>query len=444
MTQRTRTANASENSTVTQSVQTETRKSRRSHTKSRRGCAECKRRHIRCDERQPSCSNCEASQHTCIFPSLHRPQRFCQQNEVMEAVITASPDDNPVIRASAQSIHKPVSPTDNSPLQTTTSSKSGHSSIPPGRCFPDFSDASNPATSPTFTAHEMWLLYHANSTPSFTGPNRIAVDIAVQRAFDCPYLLDEIIAYTAFHIIHEYPGSANQLQQLATELQTRALSSFTKLTNKVPAEDKATAIPRFLFSSILGRHMLSDTLVYGQYDFESFIDRLVECLNLNRGIIAVTPPARQELHDSEIEPIISLFLNAEKRVASPGTECNALYSIISNSGLGAASTAACRQAIGRLQWSFDICKHLDEIYHPQTTSVFFVGLGAEFTDELRKRRPEALIIMAYFGILLFRCRSFWPFRSTSSSMIHGIANHLGGYWIHALEWPLHVLETERG
>lgn len=361
----------------------------------------------------------------------------------METIITISSNGDTATRDSAQNIHNAVSSISNSPMQNATISKSGQSPIPSGRCFPGFSNATNPALSPKFTPHEMMLLYHANSTPSFTGPNRIAVDIAVRRAVDSPYLLDEIIAYTAFHIIHEYPGSANQLRQLATELQTRALSSFTKLTNVVPAEDKATAIPRFLFSSILGRHMLSDTLVYGQDDFESLIDRLIECLNLNRGILAVSPPARQDLHDSEIEPIISLFLHAEKQVISSSTECDALYSIISNSGLDAASTTACRQAIGRLQWSFDLCKHLEEIYHPQTTSIFFVGLGVEFIDELRKRRPEALIILAYFGILLFRCRSCWPFRSTSPSMIHGIAKHLVGYWHQALELPLHVLETER-
>ncbi|KAJ3961860.1 hypothetical protein N0V92_001423 [Colletotrichum tropicale] len=288
----------------------------------------------------------------------------------------------------------------------------------------------------------MILMHHAHTVPNFTGPNRSIVDIAIRHAVDSPYLLDEILAFTAFHMVHLYPGSAICLQHLATELQTRALASFTLLTEKVPKDDKATAVPRFLFSAILGRHVLADTLAHYRSDFHTFIDRLVECFDLNRGITSVTPPAKNYLYNSEIQPFLNVVLEAHKKIVSPGTECDPLTRLLDDSDLSETSMKACRHTIELLQWSFDLCRGLDEEEYPSAASSFSVKIEGSFVDMLRKHRPEALVILAYYGVLLHRCRSFWAFGDAGASMIRAIAGHLGSYWQGVLEWPLRIIETE--
>ena len=476
------------------------RKTRRSHKKSRNGCAECKRRHIRCDERQPSCGNCHAADRQCCYPvanasvrgqglqgehvtshqhgqkvantSLDLSPRLIDQTTANDddghlhpTAIERTPTQPLPHRRQAENLPPSTAPEepsllsllssepllllDNqefnpyqipSPASPTQLGDSYYNSA--AGCHPGLSRVPDTVSKAIFTPQHMILLHHAHLVPNFTGPNRSAVDVAVRRAIDSPYLLDEVLSFTAFHLAYLYPGSAENLRRLATELQTRALASFTRLTETTPPDDKATAVPRFMFSGILGRHVLADTVSYHCSDFHTFIDRFIACLSLNRGIRAVIPPAREYLNNTEIQPFLNVILEAQKKITSPGNECAPLTRLINESDLGEASLSACHQAVEVLQWSFDLFQGLDEEEYPQSASAFSVRIGTGFADMLRKQRPEALVILAYYGVILYRCRSFWAFRGAGASIINLISKHLGSYWQDALAWPLHVIQTE--
>ncbi|WPB00092.1 uncharacterized protein RHO25_004711 [Cercospora beticola] len=156
---------------------------------------------------------------------------------------------------------------------------------------------------------------------------------------------------------------------------------------------------------------------------------------------AVHTPTQEHLRDPEIEPFVKPVLEARDRITSSGTECTPLQGLMDDSDPGETSKAACRKAIDLLQSAFDICHNLDEDDYLQAVSAFSVKIEADFVDVLRKHRPEALVILAYYGILLHRCRNFWAFCDAGSSVIHAIAGHLGSYSRDALNWPLKELET---
>ncbi|EQB56749.1 Upc2 protein [Colletotrichum gloeosporioides Cg-14] len=473
----TQTSTGQHDSSVAGTANTRTTETRRSHKKSRNGCTECKRRHIRCDERQPSCANCEVAERACVFPPpkvgkqrrKRGQQRHASQQHGRETTTTSPTLPDPTegsvnniddaeehntqtpLAIHQQNSHSELGPAVDQPTISLSLEHGDQASIadleptashPPSDCHPGLIGVPNVASKTIFTPQHMILMHHAHTVPNFTGPNRSIVDIAIRHAVDSPYLLDEILAFTAFDMVHLYPGSAVCLRHLATELQTRALASFTLLTETVPKDDKATAVPRFLFSAILGRHVLADTLAHYRSDFHSFIDRLVECFNLNRGITSVTPPAKDYLYNSEIQPFLNVVLKAHKKIVSPGTECDPLTRLLNDSDLSETSMKACRHTIELLQWSFDLCRGLDEEEYPSAASSFSVKIEGSFVDMLRKHRPEALVILAYYGVLLHRCRSFWAFGDAGASMIRAIAGHLGSYWRGVLEWPLRVIETE--
>lgn len=470
-------------------------KTRRSHTKSRNGCIECKHRHIRCDERKVGgCANCEIAERICSFlkpqtgkTKQKQAQRYrAKQREQPEATATPTSGFEESNRSDADAVditdeehaERPTSvlrQRDNDLDPGQLSNELSHHSLPihyslpsieglvanthqipspappmqlsnvntpSADCYPALSNVPDAASKAIFTPQHLILLHHADRVPNFNMPNRSAVDVAVRYIIGSPYLVDEVLAFTAFHMAHLYPGSAAYLRHLATELQNRALASFTRLTEMVPNDDKATAVPRFLFSAILGRHALAEALTHCHSDFHFFIDRFVECIKLNQGIRAVTPLAREYLKTTEIQPFLSVVLEAEANIASPGTECNPLGHLMDNSDLNDTSIKACRQAIELLQWSFDLCQGLDEDDYPQAASSFTVRVEAGFLDVLRKHQPEALVILAYFGVLLYRCRSFWAFGNAGASMIRAITSRLGSYWQESLAWPLHVLDTE--
>lgn len=434
---------------------TTSKKTRRAHRKSRNGCIECKNRHIRCDERQPSCANCEAAERTCSYPppktgtqtQKHGHPYRTKPKQQLEA--RSELDETSELEATSglgaagarevlpdldTNLHRTLSPASSTQLLAASNSSANH--------LPGLSNVLNTVPEAIYTPQHMLLLRHADTVPNLTAPHGSIVDIAVRHAVDSSYLLDEILAFTAFHMAHVYPGSGVHLQNLATELQNRALASFTRLTEIVPNDDEPTAVPRFLFSAMLGRHVLSDTLAHHCSDFHDFIDRFVDCVNLNRGIRAVTPAAQQFLYNSELQPFLKVVIEARNKIFSPGNECDPLRRLMDDSSLSEDSAQSCRQAIEGLQKSFDMCRVLEEEEYPQSVSTFSVFLEAGFLGMLRKHQPEALIILAFYGVLLHRCRSFWAFCNAGAPIIRGIAAHVGSYWQEALAWPLYVLETE--
>jgi hypothetical protein len=468
-------------------------RTRRSHKKSHNGCTECKQRHIRCDERRPACANCEIAERLCTYktpqPGKRQPKRGRKPRGKQQPPSEASPSlDAPSTAQSIQDIDeeqtqqsslafRQVNQQSNLDEQTNhsrdrpgpthyalpaltnydargaptpSSTSRGQvedaqcSRVPSANCCPGLLLPSQTASGAMYTSNHMILLHHAPAVPNFRGPDddRNIVDIAIRYTTTAPYLLDEILAFTAFHLTSIYPGSSAELGRLATELQTRALNTFKLLTHALQHDDRETAVPRFLFSSVLGRHALAGTLQYRATGFRSFIDNFVECLNLNRGILAVTPQAWDHLYNSELQPFLCVTREAEDKIITAGHECDSINRLIEESDLNETSIQTYHHTSAALQWCFDVCRRLSEDDFPQAAVSFLVHIQAEYVDLLRKQRPEALIILAYYGVVLYRCRGFWAFRDAGSYLIRSIAEQLGTYWQEALAWPLHVLGTE--
>lgn len=148
---------------------------------------------------------------------------------------------------------------------------------------------------------------------------------------------------------------------------------------------------------------------------------------------------------SELEPLLSITSNvsrAAKTAPSPCAECLPLERIIDAGSLDPASAEACRGAIQRLQWAFDMHNSLPDPDGPHAVSCFAVTVEVEYVEVLLTLRPEALLILAYYGVLLHRCRRFWIFGDAGECLIRAVAGHLGSSWHHALAWPLQVIEAE--
>lgn len=287
------------------------------------------------------------------------------------------------------------------------------------------------------------------------------VNIGIRHAIDSPYLINQILALAANHLAtRQLPAGPNLittassvpnqlpipiLRHLATELQTRAVASFTRLTANIEPDDTATCIPRFVFSSALSMQALSDSLAVlreADSDFHSFIESFVDCFHLHRGIIAVIRPTWQFLSDSELRPLLEVTREASMGIMEHGTECKPLQALLARSDLGQTSLDACHAAAEKLQWAFDLHNNLSPGTGHHAVSAFTSTVPAEFVDVVRKHRPEALVILSYYAVLLHRCRKYWIFQDAGAYMIRAIAQHIGSYWRESMAWPLHVVQTE--
>lgn len=100
-----------------------------------------------------------------------------------------------------------------------------------------------------------------------------------KAAFTGIYLMYEILAFAARHLSITGPPTKSQFYaDQATMLQTRALSLFSASLQE-PQPD--TIISTFLFSSLLGTHLLSDTIASQHMELDPFLSRFVDYLKVS-------------------------------------------------------------------------------------------------------------------------------------------------------------------
>ncbi|KAF9889026.1 hypothetical protein FE257_008003 [Aspergillus nanangensis] len=356
---------------------------RKAHRKSRKGCIECKRRHVKCDEKRPICTNCTVS------------ERRCEYAELFRGTFVAGP-----------------SPTSASRASTTTTSTSTTTPTPtivspsPHPYPPTF-----PADPPANLLH--FSLFHHLYTETIPSLDEgsIAKTLAPELAptiFTTSYLLNEILALSALHksTTQTCPAQRSLYRHHASQLQTHALTDFNTTTDTghltVTAE---TCVPLFLFACYLAMHMLCDTLVFRDTnDFDAFLDRFVTHLGLYRGVRAITGQSWSLLRESSLR---THLLMTEGRFSRPdphalGPECQRLMQRIEAARLGPEITACYRQAVQALQTAISA---VGDDGSSTGASSWPVLVGGEYMDLVVARRPEALVVLAHYAVLLHRGRS---------------------------------------
>ena len=463
-------------------------KTRRPHRKSRKGCNECKRRHIRCDEGRPGCTNCTIAERDCSYPEPRQdygatpseglrpfaPRSPSTTNSYGStagagaggagqevkgpAPETRTPPDSGRWWTSFSQPQTPVTPSPSHPVAKLSAPGAPSLDISAGAMLEGCADQPY-----VFTAQHLALLHHVYTEMDdpVVAPGRIpfAVSIAVREAHDSPYLLDQLLALAAMHLGEQQPARALECRHRATELQTRALAVFARENESLasarssPDPDVAAAAarfhcaPRFLFAGLLSLHVLADTLVYYRDDFGAFVDRLADCFLLFRGIQLTVTPTLGFLMSTELHALLGPVWEIERRVRREpgGSECSPLRDMVDSAAgeLGAAAADALRAAIAELQRSFNICSRLDSPATPHAVSYFSVTVEPGFVRLLRGRSPEALVVLAYYGVLLHRCRSYWVFGDAGAWVVMAVAMHLGTGWSRAMALPLGMLDEER-
>ncbi|KAH7131056.1 hypothetical protein EDB81DRAFT_807864 [Dactylonectria macrodidyma] len=400
-------------------------KPRRSHRKSRNGCRVCKGRHMKCDETRPACINCSVAGRQCEYRSVasSRP-KVPNESGGFLAPSPISHDSN-------------LSP---SPVTTSASSPSHHRQHPEVYSGPPIPVPEGPSL---FTLEHLAFFHHAqhyfDDVLMAEGSTVYTAAVTIEYGLQAPYLMNELLAIAALHLGHLHPGRLDY-QQHATALQTRALSSFNDAKEDVSA---ATCIPMFIFSSMLGLHVLHDTLRNRPDNFSVFLDQFMGYIFLHRGVSAVTNRSWSVIKESKLNTIISHIEDAYNNGSDGAEEVNVLYEMVNESHLSEASMKTYHQAIRTLRGTLNLHRTLTE-RSPQSSEgpfTFCITVNEEYIDYLKQRRPEALVILAFYATMLHWSRSSWIFGDGGQYLIEAITAHLGSHWERWLAWPNSVLHS---
>lgn len=263
-------------------------------------------------------------------------------------------------------------------------------------------------------------------------------NVAITYGIAHPFLMHEILAFSAIHISILRPQRREYYHSLATSLQSKALTDFNEILSRV---DAGTCMPVLLFSHLIGLQSFHDIFNLLKDDFNTFMDGLVGCVRLLRGVNLVTQTWRDILIQSELGPIMREADQAHDGEKLSRSECSPLRDLINAADLTSSSKEVCKEALNKLQECFDVENAFPGDLLSTTNVIFawFVTASSQYTELMDQRRPEALILLAYYAVLLHRRRKSWVVGDAGQHLLKSITTHLGRRWETWLTWPQNAI-----
>lgn len=316
--------------------------------------------------------------------------------------------------------------------------------------WPSINNHQDPTLDEAINLNHMELLIHVTIDKEMfnlsdgIGDYSSNFSFTLETCLKSPYLLHGLLAFSARHLAFLRPErSASYLYQAAT-LQTRAISLFNAACTEV---DKSNCVAILLFSTVLGHHLLADTLVQrDRGGLEAFISYYVQCVEMHRGIHTIARTAWPLLMESQLEQILSWSSDFNSRPPR-GTHCQRIRELVDGAeGLGKEDREACELAIKYLQVGFDavLAEEVEQGNRYQMIFKWTLLAPAEFTVLLVARRPEVLVLLGYYALLLHYGRSMWQVGDAGAYILGIIVEYLGPEWDYWLEYPREMVAKDLG
>ncbi|KAG7131614.1 hypothetical protein HYQ45_009852 [Verticillium longisporum] len=284
------------------------------------------------------------------------------------------------------------------------------------------------------------------STASTPGDHHL-----VEQALDLPYLMNEILAYSARHLGSTRPDEASQYIFLAREYQAHALTFFNTTQVETTADN---AMQMLVFSWMVGMNLLCDAACAD--DDATVLDEFIRYIELYRGVRVIASAAWDVLiksnHASVFEDGRLIFMKL-----GTGAEAEALQGLIKDSlGMDDEQKQGNQETLARIQATYDSHSSLDagpiDSSLPVSPSGHLsdtIGMALAwpqvvtpgFLTSLRAKRPESLFVLAHFAVIMHWCQGHWIVGRVGSRLLRSIVAALGPGWERWLQWPRDLIES---
>ena len=329
-----------------------------------------------------------------------------------------------------------------------------------------------PETSDTdetgFTAWERALFYHYKVT---TCPGILHIDEDIfpwltsipQLAQQFPFIMHAILSISALHLAFLKPMDRQRCIVTAAHYQNQALQTFRSKISKV---EVANAYAMFAFSRLIVLHELASAnfgnnaiMEYpdGRYMVVGDEEVLPRWLKLRLDSFKLLRPyilsnfrdpqqvPRPSKKLDEITPVdwASNPYDTEFAAVSPLFEAD--VSRVASSARELMEHAACANAFNGLRQAFAVPYATQQWGKFYDATVFWPLKQSErFFELVSHGNPRALIVMAFYCVILHRVENYWFMQGQGRQLLSNIEKRLGNAWRCWIQWPLHELGIEGG
>jgi len=281
---------------------------------------------------------------------------------------------------------------------------------------------------------------------------RAARPHVVKYAFDYPFLLNQLLAMSALHLSTRRPSQSSFYREEATRLQSQGMRSFNETLQVLNHEN---IIPAFLFSAFQGIVTFFETFhdpAFEARDWTTFLENIVQSFRLLQSVRAIVYPWWQFLLTSEIRDILDDTSEDAIRCEHFNDEVvdqfETMRAHLSQSPeLDANQAAACDKAMEELIFVYKSAFYTGELSTDDQTAAkhatrWFLLAPPAYTELLVQQKPEALVILGQFAVVLHKLRACWNVGDAAERLLLVVDAHLEESWRAALSWPKSVVEGD--
>ncbi|EED17848.1 C6 finger domain protein, putative [Talaromyces stipitatus ATCC 10500] len=413
---------------------------RRSHRKSRAGCGNCKKRRIKCDEKKPVCSNCTGRALECTFSI----------DNVETSISTYLPETTARFRPYTFSHNnlKDIEKKGASSFEAEYQSVSTHSiGI---QCNLDAPSANKQHIS----LDDLQLFHHFivstyNTISDDTGSCDLWQIHVPQWGMNVPSIHHLILALSSLHLSHKFPNRRDEYVRKADDHFTFGLQSVTAVLAYLDSRTSqqiyiSTVLICFVYFARGPR--TGEYLVFGDYGQSEWrvlmrgVKSIVEshrsevftgdlAPNSQSMTVSVNPLLRKNETDSYLEHLQEMRTLIQQEL--PSDTDRAMYNSVIDDLLAVRAEVNIKRSI---QWP--------PVGLMQVLIGWVYRIPDEFVNRLEQKESMALVVLAYWAMLLKYMRSVWFMKGWDVHVMEGISASLQKEFHGWIQWPLQQLEKD--
>lgn len=292
------------------------------------------------------------------------------------------------------------------------------------------------------------ILHHYTSSASLefgqTKNTHVWQVVIPQMAFAHDFLLHGILAISALHLSTRQTSRKTELLQSAICSENLALPAFRESLSREKSQDIHAV---FAFAGFVVPYMLA---MSGSFDSPDCIPTLdgkhAHWFLSLRGVIALLAKAWGQLAQGPLSPWFAPSDPIEDYGINPDDiHFVKAYAILQSTDSPQTpdekALSSCQKALDELRrvaaLPYSPCQTVN---HVAAALIWPGTITEQYILLLDQRRPEALIVLAHYCVLLKRINSCWYFDGVGKNMLGQIDKLLGEEWKPGIKWALEVPE----
>ncbi|RDW64671.1 hypothetical protein BP6252_10322 [Coleophoma cylindrospora] len=307
---------------------------------------------------------------------------------------------------------------------------------------------------------DMELLHHWTQTtgPSTFPGGKFGVALCttfVELAFQHPFLMHQILSISALHLAQVKPELAGPCRLASATHQDQGLSLFQPALARLNCQ---TSDACFAFSALVTIHTwasLSDSSSCSPFLEEPPQDRgsvHIQWMKVHRGHRAVIRAVGPEIQAGVLAPMFSTWKGFKDCATAPlpPTEKEHLDAVAASwesSSLPASIKRTLDKALGNLRRAMYVAASSEYPVTIQEAALAWLSIvPEEFVQLIEERLPEAMLVLAYYTVLLKSTHNLWWCKGMGAMLLDIAQDVLGGedgQWGSLLKWPIEQVLGEK-